>query len=211
MFGLGLIFGAIKAFIPTVAKVATLLVESPVLNTVKMVIQAVATLTNVLKPNENIEELGQKAMQEDTRPMMEDETAEQYIEYLRNEIKLDEEKMKTLSPDEKLKADALGTALATTAISEKCGVEISPDFVRSIHTLSLTAKQITEYIESFSNNGIDSLDALTDYLRGDLSGDQKDEIHQIVKETEGKLHPELSNGEILCEIDAMKEKMEEKQ
>ncbi len=164
----------------------------------------------ILRPNDNIEELGQKAMQEGTRPKMEDESTEQYIEYLRNEVKLDEEKWQTMTPEDMLKANALGTAIITTAISEKSGVDISADFITTIPKLELSANQISEYIKTFKENGIDSLDDLTDYLRGELSDDKKTEILQIVKETEGKLHPDFSNGEILCEIDSMKEKMDNK-
>lgn len=218
---IGLILGGLAALAnvvsPVVAKAATVLVTKlptiietaiKVIKTVAPIIKAVAEVMEVLQPNDNIEDLGQKAMQEETRPKMEDESTEQYIEYLRNEVKLDEEKWKNMTPEDELKANVLGTSIVTTAISEKTGVEISPYFIATIPKLELSANQISEYIKTFKENGIDSLDDLTDYLRGELSGDKKAEIHQIVKETEGKLHPDFSNGEILCEIDSLKEKME---
>ena len=208
----------VKVAGPVVAKFATTLVAKlptiietaiKVVKVVGLIIKDVAEVMDILHPNDNIEELGKKTMQEGTRPKMEDESTKDYIEYLRNEIKLDEERWKNMTPEEELQANVLGTSMVTTAISEECDVELSPDFMMTINVLGMSSKQLSEYIKSFSENGIDSLDALTDYLRGELSGDTKNEIHVIVKETEGKLHPDLSNGEILQEIDAMKEKMAE--
>lgn len=51
------------------------------------------------------------------------------------------------------------------------------------------------------------MDSFTDYLRGELSGDSKKEVFDAMEETESKLHPEYSTGDILAEINSMKDKL----
>lgn len=191
-----------------VAKLPTIIETAiKVLKTVGPIIKTVAEIIGILMPNDDLEELGKKTMQEGTRPKMEDESMEEYFDYLRNKVELDEERWKNMTADDKLKANAIGVSMAATAISEKTNVEVSPDFLMAMKNMEMSAQEVTEYIKSFSENGIDSLDSLTDYLRGELSGDTKKEIHNIVKETEERMHPEFSNGEILAEIDSLKEKI----
>lgn len=51
------------------------------------------------------------------------------------------------------------------------------------------------------------MDSFTDYLRGELSGDSKKEVFNAIEETETKLHPDYSTGDILVEINSMKDKL----
>ena len=48
---------------------------------------------------------------------------------------------------------------------------------------------------------------LTDYLRGELSGESKKEVFDAIEETESRLHPDYSDGDILVEINSMKDKL----
>lgn len=178
-----------------------------VLRTVGPVLKEVAKLFDIDMKNDNVEEIGKKTMQEGTRSKMEEESMEEYLEYLRNEVKLDEERWKNMTETDKLQANAAGVSMVATAISEKAKVELSPDFILAMNKMEMSAKQISEYIKSFSEKNIDSMDSFTDYLRGELSGDSKKEVFEAIEETESKLNPELSTGEVLAEINSMKEKL----
>ena len=48
---------------------------------------------------------------------------------------------------------------------------------------------------------------LTDYLLGELSGESKKEVFDAIEETESRLHPDYSDGDILVEINSMKDKL----
>lgn len=190
------------AKLPTIVETAL-----KVLNVVGPILKEVAKIFGVLTNDDDVEELGKKVMQEGTRPKMEDESMEDYFEYLRNEIKLDEERWKNMTDVERLQANVAGVSMVVTAISEKTNVNLSPDFIMAMNKMEMSANQISEYINSFSEKCIDSMDSFTDYLRGELSGDFKKEVFDTIEKTESKLHPEYSTGDILKEIDSMKDKL----
>ena len=138
---------------------------------------------------------------------MEEESMEDYFEYLRNEVKLDEERWRNMTEADKLQANVTGVSMVATAISEKTKVDLSPDFIMAMNKMEMSAKHISEYIKSFSEKNIDSMDSFTDYLRGELSGDSKKEVFDTIEETVSKLNPDYSTGDILIEIKSMKDKL----
>ena len=121
--------------------------------------------------------------------------------------KLDEERWKNMTAEDKLQANVAGVSMVATAISEKAKVDLSPDFILAMNKMEMSAKQISEYIKSFSEKNIDSMDSFTDYLRGELSGDSKKDVFDAIEETESRLHPDYSDGDILVEINSMKDKL----
>lgn len=206
----------VKVVGPVISKFASELVTKlpraielavEVLDVTSSVLKTVAEILAILKPDDDLEELGKKSLQDGTRPKMEDESMEDYFEYLRKEVQLDAERWKNMTAEEELNVKIAGTSMVTAAIAEKEKVTISPDFVLALKDIDMSANQLLEYIKSFKDNDIDSLDSLMDYLRGELSGDENKELHDIVKDTERRLHPDFTNGEILKEIDDMKEKI----
>ena len=217
---LGVLFSGLAAIIkiagPVVTSFATQLVAKlptivetalEVLKVIGPIVKDIAEIIGVLKNGDDVEELGKKAMQEGTRPKMEEESMEDYFEYLRNEVKLDEERWKNMTDAERLQANVTGVSMVTTAISEKTKVDLSPDFIMAMKEMEMTAQQVCEYIKTFSEKNIDSMDSFTDYLRGELSGDSKKEVFNAIEETESKLHPDYSDGDILVEINSMKDKL----
>ena len=217
---LGVLFSGLAAIIkiagPVVTSFATQLVAKlpnivetalEVLKVIGPIVKDIAEIIGVLKNGDDVEELGKKAMQEGTRPKMEEESMEDYFEYLRNEVKLDEERWKNMTDAERLQANVTGVSMVATAISEKTKVDLSPDFIMAMNKMEMSAKHISEYIKSFSEKNIDSMDSFTDYLRGELSGDSKKEVFNAIEETESKLHPDYSDGDILVEINSMKDKL----
>ena len=194
------------AKLPTIVETAL-----EVLKVVGPIVKDVAEVIGVLKNGDDVEDLGKKTMQEGTRPKMEEESMEDYFEYLRNEVKLDEERWKNMTDAERLQANVTGVSMVTTAISEKTKVNLSPDFIMAMKEMEMTAQQVCEYIKTFSEKNIDSMDSFTDYLRGELSGDTKKEVFNAIEETETKLLPDYSTGKILVEINSMKDKLSGKE
>lgn len=203
---------------PVVTKVAsTLLTKLPeivevALNVSKIisaVVQSVAEIQGLSPHGEDVEELGFKTMQEGTRSKLEDESMEEYLDYLRNEVSVDKEKLKAMSDEDKLKCNVTGTGMLSQAISEKNDLEISGDFLLDMQKMKMTGEQLAKYIDAFSEKGIGSLDELTQYLRGELSDKESDKIEVIIKTVEKASNPSLSNGEILLKMDDMKQAIED--
>lgn len=219
---ISLLLGGLSTLIstlgPVVTKVASsLLTKLPeivevalkVSKVISSVVQSVAEIQGLSPHGEDVEELGFKAMQEGTRAKMEDESMEDYLNYLRNEISVDKTKFQALSEEDKLKCNVMGTGMLSQSISEKSGLEISGDFLLDMQKMKMSGEQLSKYIETFSENGVDSLDELTQYLRGELNDRESAKIEAIIKSIEKTSNPSLSDGEVLLRMDAMKEAIEE--
>lgn len=219
---ISLLLGGLSTLIstlgPVVTKVASsLLTKLPeivevalkVSKVISSVVQSVAEIQGLSPHGEDVEELGFKAMQEGTRAKMEDESIEDYLNYLRNEVSVDKTKFQALSEEDKLKCNVMGTGMLSQSISEKSGLEISGDFLLDMQKMKMSGEQLSKYIETFSEKGVDSLDELTQYLRGELNDRESAKIEAIIKSIEKTSNPSLSDGEVLLRMDAMKEAIEE--
>lgn len=219
---ISLLLGGLSTLIstlgPVVTKVASsLLTKLPeivevalkVSKVISSVVQSVAEIQGLSPHGEDVEELGFKAMQEGTRAKMEDESMEDYLNYLRNEVSADKTKFQALSEEDKLKCNVMGTGMLSQSISEKSGLEISGDFLLDMQKMKMSGEQLSKYIETFSEKGVDSLDELTQYLRGELNDRESAKIEAIIKSIEKTSNPSLSDGEVLLRMDAMKEAIEE--
>lgn len=203
---------------PVVTKVAsTLLTKLPeivevalnVSKVISAVVQTVAEIQGLSPHGEDVEELGYKTMQEGTRAKMEDESMDDYLNYLRNEVSVDKEKFQALSDEDKLKCNVMGTGMLSQSLSEKNGLDISGDFLLDMQKMKMTGEQLSKYIDAFSEKGIDSLDELTQYLRGELNDKESDKIETIIKSVEKTSNPSLSDGDVLLKMDDMKSAIEE--
>ena len=204
---------------PVVTKVASsLLTKLPeivevalkVIRVISAVVQSVAEIQGLSPHGEDVEELGFKAMQEGTRAKMEDESMEDYLNYLRNEVSVDKTKFQALSEEDKLKCNVMGTGMLSQSISEKSDLEISGDFLLDMHKMKMSGEQLSKYIDAFCEKGVDSLDELTQYLRGELNDKESTKIEAIIKTVEKASNPSLSDGEVLLKMDDMKQAIEEK-
>lgn len=131
---------------------------------------------------------------------------EDYFEYLRNEVKLDEERWKNMTDAERLQANVTGVSMVATAISEKTKVDLSSDFIIAMKEMEMTAQQVCEYIKTFSEKY--RLDGFFYGLSSwRIIGRLKKEVFNAIEETESKLHPDYSDGDILVEINSMKDKL----
>ena len=167
-------------------------VAGPLLGPVGMVIQVVGILLDILKPDENVEELGAKALEADKKPEDFDSNAE-YIAYLRSEVQLDKEKFEKATDTEKDARTAIGASIVAKGIEEKKGLDIPVMFWVKVAEQALKAKEISALIDTFKE---DKLESFVAYSEGKLS--YKDEVKtgDILVDMYQDLEPKLSKEEI---------------
>lgn len=199
---------------PTVCNIAANLVAALpkaleigkiVLHAIAEVVVKTAQIIEISPENENVEELGAKAMQEDTRPRMDDESMEDYLDYLRNEVTLDKEKLLMLSEENKIKCQAVGVGMLSEAIFEKNGVELSPAFLIAMNKMRMSAEILSTYLKEFSKNEINTMDILLDYLKGNLSDMETKDTHNIIRDIEKHISPDANMLEIQEKIEKYKD------
>ena len=200
---ISLLLGGLSTLISTLGPVVTKVATSLLTKLPEIVEVA-------LKVSKVIEELGFKARQEGTRAKMENESMDDYLNYLRNEVSVDKKKFQALSDEDKLKCNVMGTGMLSQSISEKSDLEISGDFLLDMHKMKMSGEQLSKYIDAFSEKGVDSLDELPQYLRGELNDRESAKIEAIIKSIEKTSNPSLSDGEVLLRMDDMKQAVEEK-
>jgi len=197
----GLVSGAISAISSVVSTIGGALagvasnllkLAGPLLGQVSTVIKVVGILLNILKPNEEVEELGAKALEAEQKAEDFNSNAE-YIDYLRKDIKLDKEKFEKANDVEKIARTAVGASIVTKGIEENKGFEIPTMFWVKVAEQALKAKEINALIDAFKG---DKLGTFIDYSDGKLS--YKDEVKTGDKLAEiyKGLEPELSKEEI---------------
>ena len=194
---------------PVVAKIATTIVTKlPEIATTIMkvaeVISEVATILG-LTNHETPEVIGAKMQQEGTRGRLDDESMEEYLDYLREEIKLDKEKFLSMSDEERVKSTAIGIGALSQTIDEKFGVKLSGDFIVDMNKMQMTAREIASYVQHFESKGIESMDSLTDFLKGKLSDEDKRQVYDVITKVENELSPRATLADVNDKIETMKD------
>ena len=173
----------------------------PELLTIIQIVGQIALSLNV-GGDDTPEELGMKAEIAEKKPTDFDST-EAYINYLNEEVTLDEGLVGSLSPEDKVKYGLIGSALDIKAIQEKYKIELSPDFLRDVALLDLSGEEVATCVKEFSEQGITKMEDMTNYIRGNETNVDKQEISSCMTDTLKELYPELSEEQIndkLCEL-----------
>ncbi|WP_293832868.1 hypothetical protein [uncultured Phascolarctobacterium sp.] len=134
------------------------------------VVSILAELFTDKPKEEKPEEIGMKAELADKKPEDFDSISD-YLEYLRNEVKLDPAKMEKLTPEERQKYQLVGLGLYIKDIEEKSGLKLDPDFVKAIPKLKdqgYEAADIANLMQSMKNNGVTDMKQYVDFMKGDL-------------------------------------------
>lgn len=157
----GAIMGGIGSLAPVI---------SPWLSIAVAVISVLAEIFTEKPKEEKPEELGMKAEQADKKP--EDfDSINDYIEYLRQEIKVDAAKLENLSEEERMKYQAVGLGLYVKNIEEKQGMKLDPAFlevVPEIIKLGYTAQDIGNLMQSMKKNGVNDMKMYPEFMKGEL-------------------------------------------
>ena len=167
------------------------------------VVKVIAEKLGLIEEEDDVEELGAKAMQSEQN-LDDFESTEQYIKHLRNEVELDIERFKALKEEEKLACSALGVSILSKGIEEQVEIDIPADFWIEVGKHDLKAEEAKAYIENFKENDFSELN-LSDYLKGELSVSENKEVAPVFEETLRELNPELSDGDIVKKITEMKQ------
>lgn len=200
--GLGsLVSGAISAVSSLAGSIgglaaSALKIAGPLLGPMATIISAVAQLLGVFKKEDDVEELGAKAMQSDKSPEDFDSNAE-YIEHLRNDIKLDREKFEKAGDVEKLARVAMGTSIAMKGINEEKDFDIPIEAWVSMAKLGLNetnAKEVDTILDTFKDG---NLGDFAKYVDGKLEGiDKNDKMSDSLVDMYKELEPNSSVSDI---------------
>ncbi len=153
------------------------------------------------KPKEEEpEEIGMKAEQAEKAGKKPDDfdSINEYIEYLRNEIQLDSDKMKKLSDEERLKYQLVGSGLYIRDVEEKQGLTLAPDFLESAIKLKeqgYTEMDIANLMQSMKNNGVTDAKQYVDFLKGDLQPGTP-ERHQVYASVKDMVEQHFKGEEV---------------
>ncbi|EOK5972558.1 hypothetical protein ACM6XX_002246 [Vibrio parahaemolyticus] len=148
----------------------------------------------IIRPEENMEELGAKAMLSEKTP---DDFASisEYIDHLRNDVVIDKEKFDNLSDAEKLARSSIGASITLKGINEKLDTVVSPSFMATVAALDLETKEIIGTIKAYKEKNLNT-DDYSLYLKDELSIDESHKHACALVEAYQKLEPELTTEQI---------------
>jgi len=172
--------------------------EEDKLKTIITILETIAKALGIIKPEEDAEELGDKAMKADKKPEDFDSTNE-YIEYLRNEIRSSKEELEALPKEERLARVAIGSALLSKAISEKKDINIPVEFWNEAVNLGLDAQQIDTFLKKFQDAGIAPSEFLK-YLKRELNEEKENKMDSILEQTYRELEPDISDKDLEAKL-----------
>jgi len=182
---------------------SALKIAGPLLGPIASIVSAVAQILGVFKKDDDVEELGAKAMQSDKKPEDFNSNAE-YIDHLRNDIQLDREKFEKAGPVEKLARTAMGTSIAMKGINEEKGFDIPIEAWASMAKLGLNendTKEVETIIDTFKNG---KLEDFAKYVDGKLAGiDKTADIEDGLIDMYQKLEPNTSKEDIESKVMSM--------
>lgn len=106
------------------------------------------------------------------------DSVQEYITYLKEKIKLDEEKFKGLSQEEKMVYTIAGIAIKAGAVGEKAGLNIPPEIVEMGAKVALagkvvlSTKELLTLLSELKNKEIDDLSDICDVITGEGNSDR---------------------------------------
>ena len=185
---------------------ATKIVElaGPLLETVGKIASMVAKFLGLTEELEDPIELGLRAEASDKKP--EDfDSYKDYINYIKNEVKIDEEKLKNASDIDKAKYSAIGSGILIKGIEDKKGMDIGADVFVALAKIGMEtldkmggARGVDAILDTFKDG---KLSEFAKYVSGDLNS-VKDKIMVSDKLTETfkNLNPEMDIKDIQKEV-----------
>lgn len=138
-----------------------------IVQTVTTIVKKIPKKTDV-KPDMNPYELGLKA-ETANRSTDEFENVKEYIDYLRDEVKIDSKKIRTLSDEDKVYYGMIGTGIYIKEIEEEYDIYTSGEFWRTVADMNLRGEDVKTYIKIFKDNGIKDMSEMSNYIKGKKS------------------------------------------
>jgi len=169
-------------------------VAGPYLEPIGKIVGIIANVLAIKKEEEGVDEIGAKAMMSDKKP--EDfDSYNEYIEYLRNDIKLDKERFEKAGKVEKMAQIAVGATVLTKGIEEKKGFDIPTEVWVAVAKLGLedNYKEVNTILDTFKDG---KLEDFARYVDGKLGTQKEGEIGDMLVDMYRKLEPNASSEEI---------------
>lgn len=157
-------------------------------------IKNVGISLGVIRPEDNLEELGEKAMLSEKTPD-DFNSINEYIEHLKDDVVIDKEKFDSLSDVEKLARSSIGASITLKGINAKLDTVVSPSFMATVAAQDLDAEEIIGTIKAYKEKSL-STDHYSLYLKDELSIDESHKHGSALVEAYRKLEPELTTEQI---------------
>lgn len=168
-----------------------------------VVVSAVAEILG-LKDSESPEEIGMKAEEANKKPEDFDST-EKYIEYLRNEVSIDKEKLNALSTEDKIKYSAIGTSICIKGIEEQYGMNMPIEFWKTVADLKMDGKDVKAFIDSFKEHKIDDMSDMSSYIKRDSEdGKNRGNISDAMIDALKEMNPKANEEELYEKLNNLK-------
>lgn len=168
---------------------------------------------------EDVEDGKLGVMIEDTRDTVKPENYNSTAEYIRDvkakaNMQAVNEKMKTLTTEQKEANKLVSVAVLNKIASEELGVEPDLKFYVRAYEMDLDSQETMKLIEGLKEHGIDNLAAVCSYLDGDLDFEKMEQVDAALKEGLSKIDPELTTEEqkenaLSQRLQKMEERMKE--
>lgn len=157
-------------------------------------IKAVGISLGIIRPEDTMEELGERAILSDKKP--EDfDSINEYIDHLKNNVQFDKEKFDRLDDKELLARSSIGASITLKGINEKLNATVTPEFMATVASQELEANEIIETIKIYKEKEL-KLEDYDLYLNDELTLDETDKHSDALVEAYRKLEPELSLEQI---------------
>ena len=191
------------------AGLAVLVNLPDIINKVKETIHSIGVALGFIDENEDLTELGAKAMQYGVKSNSEFESTEKYIHYLQHEVKLDVENFNKLSEEQKNMRTAAGIGITTRCIEEKTGVAIPEEFLEKIARTNASTDEIKACFNSFAEAGLNSMGAMSGTLDGSLQSRDTGKATAAVREGLMNANPSMTKQEAYARMNDLSEQMKD--
>jgi len=194
---------AIGAIGRGIASLATgiLKVGGGFLGGIGIIAKAIGIGLGFLKPKDNLNELGYKAMMSE-KSCEDFDSTEAYINHLREDVRIDQEKLKNQTKEEKMANKAVGVAITTRGIKEKTGVDVSPEFWAEAGRHSFSPDLTFDLIQLSKEEN--NLSDISDYLKNKpMDIEEKLATGEKLRTAMAKQKPDLNVGEIDAQVQDM--------
>lgn len=153
--------------------------------------------------SEQADIIGLKIAQAD-KGLLDFESVEDYLNYLKNDVHLDENEYNAMSEVEKMAYTVVGMAVEVGAIGEKLGIKLDADFVLLISKVvnagiaAIDATGIVDILKMVKENGTISVSDIYEYFMGEGESDRIN-TGKILKDILATLYPGKAD-DIIMEI-----------
>jgi len=173
------------------------------LETIANVIETIGKILDVISPNENVDELGAKAMQSEKKP--EDfEKISEYIEHLKNDVELDIDKFNNAKTEDRFARKAIGATIISKGIEEKKDVLIPIEFWKEVAEQKMDSPEIDKTIDIFKSNNMEN--KFFEYMNGKLEYKDEVKVGTMIIDMYRELEPNMTIEQIEDKVMKMEDK-----